>query len=673
MHFYYLILALIISLLPISTVAAENLMDPVIVTATKIKTKDVKATYASEVFYREEILQSGARSIVDFLNQNTSVVIMSNSGNRLTPKVDMRGFGTVDGYKNLVITVNGRRMNNIDSTPQDLSSIPINNIKRIEITKGSGSVIFGDGAQSGSIQVYTNDSTETTLEGSAGNYGQQNQSFSTGLSDGKFIVSASGLHSGNTGFGDDDPVGESSGSDVRSYKFRIQYFPTESSELYFENDASTLAIRYKNALTKETWEQNPGSSYKTTVGPKAYFRSHEDIYNWTFGGIKEFANNLKLSLEYSHQDKERATSDETVPSNATGHTHYHNNIINAGSDYKNGFFRILTGLDTFDGTRQYHGVTAKKSNIGVYAQGYYDIDDTMVLSLGARRESVEYHFDNGPNLVKKNNFWAYDIGINKSINDRLSVFSNFNTSFLSPDLDRIFGWDPPVWSGVTFNAWVEPATSHNLNIGLNHVTPTNKLKLTLFNMKLRKEQWSNTAGSQENTNLDKSHKYGLEFQDKFNFNSSLSISANYAWTRAIILSAPDMQGLACLNRCSGNTLPGVPEHTIALGINYAPTSMSRVVLTQNFRSEAFNEMDTENDDHHKQKQYTSTDLSYTHTLRTESGKGLFKWWANGPRHVEFVTKIENLFEQTNGTWLKRNTIYPDLYTRNWTLGAKLKF
>ena len=105
MHFYYLILALIISLLPISTVAADNLMDPVIVTATKIKTKDVKATYASEVFYREEIVQSGARSIVDFLNQNTSVVIMSNSGNRLTPKVDMRGFGTVDGYKNLVITV----------------------------------------------------------------------------------------------------------------------------------------------------------------------------------------------------------------------------------------------------------------------------------------------------------------------------------------------------------------------------------------------------------------------------------------------------------------------------------------------------------------------------------------------------------------------------------------
>ncbi|SVE08127.1 uncharacterized protein METZ01_LOCUS460981, partial [marine metagenome] len=221
MHFYYLIIVLIISLLPISTVAADNLMDPVIVTATKVKTKDTKATYASEIYYRDDIVQSGARSVIDFLNQNTSAVIMSNSGNRLTPKIDIRGFGTVDGFKNLVITVNGRRMNNIDSSPQDLSSIPINNIKRIEITKGSGSVMFGDGAQSGSIQIYTRDSTETTLEGSAGNYGQQNQAFSTGLSEEKFIISASGLHSGNTGYSDDDPAGESNASDVRSYQFKL--------------------------------------------------------------------------------------------------------------------------------------------------------------------------------------------------------------------------------------------------------------------------------------------------------------------------------------------------------------------------------------------------------------------------------------------------------------------
>ena len=685
MYFYYLIFTLIISLFPISMTAAEDLMDPVIVTATKVKTKDTKATYASEIYYRKDIELSGAKSVIDFLNQNTSVVIMSNSGNRYEPKVDMRGFGITEGYKNLVITLNGRRMNTIESSPQSLGSIPINNIERIEITKGSGSVMFGDGAQSGSIQLYTRDTTETTLEGSAGNYGQQNQAFSTGLSEEKYIISASGLHSGNTGTADEDVAGDSDYSDIRSYQFKLKYFPTESVELYFEKDSSTLKIKYPNQLIIETWMQNPGSSYKSTsTGPTEFFRLHQDINNWTLGGIKEFGNKFKVTLEYSHQDRERSSSDTTQPAVATGHTHYHNNIINAGIDYKYGPYRVLTGVNTFDGTREYEGTAAKKSNLGVYAQGYYDIDDTTVLSLGARREGVEYHFNNGPNVIKKNNFWAYDIGINKSINEHLSIFSNFNSSFLSPDLDRMYGWNVPAFTKVDFNPWIEPSTAKTINIGLNHVTPTNKLKLTLFNIKSRKELWMVAHNDGTNTNLDKSQKYGLELQDTFNYNSALSVSANYAWTRAIVLSAPGGFGskIKCLNRCSGNTMPGVPEHTIVLGINYAPTSASRIVLTQNFRSEAYNEEDLENDDNVKQREFTSTDLSYTHTLKTESGKGLLKGWANGPRHIEFVAKIENLFEQANGVYLKDGltfggapvtAIFPDLYTRNWTLGAKLKF
>ena len=95
----------------------------------------------------------------------------------------MRGFGITEGYKNLVITLNGRRLNTIESNPQALGTIPINNIDRIEITKGSGSIMFGDGAQAGTIQLYTRDTTERPpLETSAGNYGQQTQAFTTGRS-----------------------------------------------------------------------------------------------------------------------------------------------------------------------------------------------------------------------------------------------------------------------------------------------------------------------------------------------------------------------------------------------------------------------------------------------------------------------------------------------------------
>ena len=80
MHLYYLALSLIMILFSTSTTLARDLMDPVVVTATKVKLKDTKAPYASEIYYRKEIEKSGARTVIDFLNQNTSVVIMSNSG-----------------------------------------------------------------------------------------------------------------------------------------------------------------------------------------------------------------------------------------------------------------------------------------------------------------------------------------------------------------------------------------------------------------------------------------------------------------------------------------------------------------------------------------------------------------------------------------------------------------
>ena len=171
MPLHYLVLSLIITLFCTSTTLAKDLMDPIIVTATKIKTKDTKATYASEIYNRKDIERSGAVSLYDFLNQSTSTAVMPSYGNTFNQLINIRGFGLTDGFKNVAITVNGRRFNNIDSVPQKLSDIGINNIERIEITKGSGSVVHGDGATGGSIQIYTRDTTETVVQSSVGNYG----------------------------------------------------------------------------------------------------------------------------------------------------------------------------------------------------------------------------------------------------------------------------------------------------------------------------------------------------------------------------------------------------------------------------------------------------------------------------------------------------------------------
>ena len=238
-----------VAVISISTAEAKDLLDPIIVTATKIKTKDTKATYASEVYSREEIERSGATSLYDFLNQNTSTAIMPSYGNPFNQLIDIRGYGLTDGFKNVVISVNGRRLNNIDSVPQQLSTIPFDSIDRIEITKGSGSVVYGDGATAGSIQIYTRDTTETSIAGSGGNYGINTGSFTTGFSKGKFLFSALGDHYGQDGFSDPDPDGHRDSGEKNYYQVKLRFFPTESSEAFIEKDYTDIYTRYPNALT----------------------------------------------------------------------------------------------------------------------------------------------------------------------------------------------------------------------------------------------------------------------------------------------------------------------------------------------------------------------------------------------------------------------------------------
>ena len=654
MHLRCLVLSLIITLFCNSTTLANDLMDPVIVTATKFKTIDTKATYASETYNRKDIEQSGTKSLYDFLNQSTSIAIMPSSGNPFSQKIDMRGFGLTDGYKNIVITINGRRLNNVDSVPQKLSEISITNIDRIEITKGSGSVVHGDGATAGSIQIYTRDTIETTLEGSVGNYGIHTGSFTTGLSEGKFILSASGDRYHKDGFSDKDLYGHRDSGTTGNYSAKLRYFPTETSEVFIEKDHANVNIRYPNALTQETFEQNPGSSYKTTQGVKRYNFQTSNTNNLAVGGTLELTSKLEANLVFTHQDKVMVNDTEKK---------YHNNAVDSSIKYQNGPLKVITGIQTWDGIRNADTWdkgstdTAKKSNLGVFAQSSYDTGST-VFSLGMRGEWVEYTWQTDD---KDYDFLAYDLGINKTFNDNLSVFSNLNYAFLAPDVDRLFT------GAGAFNGFIDPALSTTLNIGVNHVTSKNKAKLTLYGVKLKNELYYNStidsSTTYKNTNLDSSYKYGLELHDKYSFNNDLSATINYAYTKAMI----DFE------RAAGDEVPQVSEHTVSLGVNYNPTSKSRIVVGHVYRSEMLAEEDFANSFSQKNKAYNSTNLSYTYTHKTDSGKGLFNWWPNGPHQADIYLKADNLFEESHGSWLRNDVVYANQFTRNWRIGTKLLF
>jgi iron complex outermembrane receptor protein len=51
--------------------------------------------------------------------------------------------------------VDGRRVNEIDLSGVDWTQIPLDQIERIEIVRGSGSVLYGDNAYGGVVNIIT--------------------------------------------------------------------------------------------------------------------------------------------------------------------------------------------------------------------------------------------------------------------------------------------------------------------------------------------------------------------------------------------------------------------------------------------------------------------------------------------------------------------------------------
>ncbi|MDC1123322.1 TonB-dependent receptor plug domain-containing protein, partial [Nitrospinaceae bacterium] len=252
---YKIILTIVISfsILIANTVLADPtegqdvnkiFLEPIKVKAAKIETTDTKATYASEIYTYEDILKSGATTIYDFLGQNTSLTVVPSSGNQLNQIIEMRGFGLNQGYRSLVITVDGRRLNNIDLSPQNLSSVPLGNIERIEITKGSGSVIYGDSAMAGTIQIYTRNATQTNITGTVGNYGRYTTSINTGASLNKFEISAFADTYEQAGFSDKDPSGKRIEGSRYYYKAKLKYKPTNTKKFFIELENAGSDIRY---------------------------------------------------------------------------------------------------------------------------------------------------------------------------------------------------------------------------------------------------------------------------------------------------------------------------------------------------------------------------------------------------------------------------------------------
>jgi len=628
-------------------------LNPTEVSSNYFNEDDISAPFASEIYTQEDIKNSKSNNIYDFLTQNTSLSLAPSSGNKFSQKISARGYGLTIGSHNLVVTLNGRRLNSISTDGPAINTININDVEKIEITKGSGSVIYGDSAMAGAIHVYTKKNLDNKVSTSVGNYGLVQTSASFGISQEKIDLNMSIDNLRHGGYSVADPQGNKDKGEETKSNINARYITDGGTEFELNYDLNESENRYPNWLTQAQFNENP--SYNSTG--RVYTISNRDSDTLTYKVKRQLGDNFSLSRSSSILNKETIvksynSSAITTYGNPSKYQYdYYNSDYILG--YENGNLKIDSGYNSLDGSRTFPVATAyvpanttSKKNIGFFSQLQYNQNDSTY-TIGARNETVEYEYKpvSGTQKNAKHHLEAFDVGFNTRLNPSTTVFTNFNQAFQAPLIDRFFTYNGG------FNGFMSPSTSKTINVGLNYLTEKSKTKVTLYRSNVRNEMFYNSS-TYNNTNLDESHKQGLELQNLFAYSPKWSTNVNYAYTKAIIDKEADNSTF------NGKINPMTSKHNISASAIYSFSDKTKMTLTQKYRSSAFAEEDYTNTATQKQKAYNSTDFNFSFSPSED---------------LEFNFDVENLFENSYGTWLRADVIYPGNFTRNINASLSYKF
>ena len=626
-----------------------------VIISKKIKVKEVDAPFASQIYTRAKIEKSRAKDVYEFLNTQTSVTLAPSYGNKFSQLIDMRGYGLANGYQNVVISVDGRRLNNIDGVPQLLGSIPIESIEKIEIIKGSGSVEYGDGANAGVINIITKGYEGASVKTYVGDNGLLFGSIGLGIKRDKFSISGYVDDYRHDGYKIIALDGARDESKNQNKGINGTFTPIENLTFNLGKTFSKTDVNYANALTLEEYKDDP----KTIPQPS----SGQDYANQTYDsdilsyGLKyDITEKINVNFQVSNEDK--IDKYDSVGAAYNSQADYESNQYDIKLGYNDKKLKALVGVYKYEGSKFSHiniyspnTNETKKGSLAYYVKTDYSFESGL-LSAGARSEKVSYEYISAGTMQEDDySLQAYDLGYNYKLSAISSVFVNINQSYQAPNIDAFFKW------GGSFNSFIKPMQARTLNVGYSNLGYPNKFKFTTYYSALEDEIYYNATNG-KNTNLDETEKYGFEIYDKYNVLYNLFATLNYAYVDTKIKkdeANPDIVG---------NEIPGVSKHNIKFGLGYNPTHRINLLLAHVYKSEAYAMSDFKGY-YGKMDAYNSTDFSATYKYKT----------------IEFFAKINNLFDTDNALYSYAEDwahnpqlgVYPINYERNFMVGLSAKF
>jgi iron complex outermembrane receptor protein len=541
---------------------------------------------SSSVITAQDIARSPSNNLPDILAQVPGVQLTSLYGvtaNGAKTSVDLRGFGAF-ATSNTLILVNGRRLNDVDMAQVDLSTIPLQSIERVEITRGnSGAVLYGDNAIGGVINIVLKSGVggppvAMRAEAGVGSFNTRLANISAATNYGPWSTSFYGNAIKSDGYRDNNALDQKNGVGNLNYTTSdLKAFLTvtgDDQKLGFPGGRTVdPSIGLDQLVTKRQGTNTP-FDYGNQQGASA-----------TAGFTKTIIDGVDLIVDGGVRDKKQQGGFfgtlPTIPFNYVD-SHLQTWSITPRLSIKNSLLgvpsQILTGIDYYDasynsdrplfkGAAPVHVYDLSQQSLAGYWQHTIGLLPTTDFSYGARLQntwlSARDRLDlNAPGAFGLESFpldssetnYALHVGLEHRFNNVFSVFGRAAHAFRTPNVEERVSSGPFFIPG-TFQ--LKTQTSHDIEGGFRVKAGAFQMQSSIYNMDLENEIHFIPALFY-NVNLDPTRRTGSETSASLRVSDSVLLRGGLAYVRAVFREG----------EFEGKDVPLVSNYTASGGVTW---------------------------------------------------------------------------------------------------------